>query len=215
MWEATVPLIVVILTTALVAILLDQAGGLIWRRRRRVKLARRDELVELRTQQALPCRDRRRPQRTSSSLTWAPTAGPPPSPTPPPSRTPASNDGPAHERNFRHFHTERHSMRRIPLLAGRPGRRPHGRVRLGARGGRTQPPARPTRSLPDDRRHRSRRPDPDRDERHLGRRDADHLRLPVAALQLLREQLRARSARRRTRTTSSPPATSAGRSASR
>ena len=53
-WQASVSLIVVVLTTALVAILLDQAGGLIWRRRRRVKLARRDELVELRTQHELP-----------------------------------------------------------------------------------------------------------------------------------------------------------------
>ena len=49
-WQSSVSLIVVVLTTALVAILLDQAGGLIWRRRRRARLARRDELADLRTQ---------------------------------------------------------------------------------------------------------------------------------------------------------------------
>lgn len=55
-WHANVSLIVVILTTALVAILLDEVGGLLWRRRRRAKLDRRDELGELRdrrTEQAL------------------------------------------------------------------------------------------------------------------------------------------------------------------
>jgi hypothetical protein len=41
---------VVVLTTALVTILLDQVGGLIWRRRRRARLSRRDELAHLRAQ---------------------------------------------------------------------------------------------------------------------------------------------------------------------
>ncbi len=53
-WQSSVSLIVVVLTTALVAIVLDQAGGLIWRRRRRARLARRDELLELRTRHELP-----------------------------------------------------------------------------------------------------------------------------------------------------------------
>lgn len=53
-WHASVSLIVVVLATALAAILLDEAGGLIWRRRRRARLARRDELAELRTQHELP-----------------------------------------------------------------------------------------------------------------------------------------------------------------
>ena len=51
-WQSNVSLIVVVLTTALVAILLDEAGGLIWRRRRRARLARRDELAELRARHA-------------------------------------------------------------------------------------------------------------------------------------------------------------------
>ncbi len=49
-WQSNVSLIVVVLTTALAAILLDQVGGLIWRRRRRARVARRDELVELRAE---------------------------------------------------------------------------------------------------------------------------------------------------------------------
>jgi len=53
-WQSSVPLIVVVLTTVLVAVLLDEVGGLIWRRRRRGKLARRDELDALRTQHELP-----------------------------------------------------------------------------------------------------------------------------------------------------------------
>jgi len=48
-WQADVSLIVIILTTALVALVLDEAGGLIWRRRRRAKLGRRSELEQLRT----------------------------------------------------------------------------------------------------------------------------------------------------------------------
>jgi len=53
-WHSSVSLIVVVLATALAAILLDEAGGLIWRRRRRARLARRDELTELRTRHELP-----------------------------------------------------------------------------------------------------------------------------------------------------------------
>ena len=49
-WQSSVSLIVVVLTTALAAILLDEIGGLIWRRRRRARLARRNELAELRAQ---------------------------------------------------------------------------------------------------------------------------------------------------------------------
>jgi uncharacterized integral membrane protein len=50
-WHVNVSLIVVILTTALVAVFLDEVGGLIWRRRRRARLSRRSELEQLRTQQ--------------------------------------------------------------------------------------------------------------------------------------------------------------------
>ena len=53
-WQASVPLIVIVLTTALVALLLDEAGGLIWRSRRRAKLGRRNELAQLRTGQRRP-----------------------------------------------------------------------------------------------------------------------------------------------------------------
>lgn len=49
-WEAHVSLIVVVLTTALLAVLLDEAGGLIWRRRKRSRLGRRDELALLRSE---------------------------------------------------------------------------------------------------------------------------------------------------------------------
>jgi len=47
-WHANVSLIVVILTTALVAVFLDEVGGLIWRGRRRARVGRRDELQRLR-----------------------------------------------------------------------------------------------------------------------------------------------------------------------
>jgi uncharacterized integral membrane protein len=47
-WHIDVSLIVVVLTTALVALTLDEVGGLIWRRRRRSLLARRSELDGLR-----------------------------------------------------------------------------------------------------------------------------------------------------------------------
>ena len=53
-WQSRVSLVVIVLTTALVAILLDEAGGLIWRRRRRARLSRRDELTELRLRRELP-----------------------------------------------------------------------------------------------------------------------------------------------------------------
>jgi uncharacterized integral membrane protein len=50
-WDVHVSLIVVILTTALLAILLDEIGGLVWRRRRRAKVGRRSELERLRARQ--------------------------------------------------------------------------------------------------------------------------------------------------------------------
>ncbi len=53
-WHTNVSLIVVVLTTALIAVFLDEVGGLIWRRRRRSRLGRRRELEQLRTQQQLP-----------------------------------------------------------------------------------------------------------------------------------------------------------------
>lgn len=53
-WHVNVSLIVVVLTTALIAVFLDEVGGLIWRRRRRSRLGRRSELEQLRTQQQRP-----------------------------------------------------------------------------------------------------------------------------------------------------------------
>jgi lipopolysaccharide/colanic/teichoic acid biosynthesis glycosyltransferase len=53
-WHVNVSLIVVILTTALIAVFLDEVGGLIWRRRRRARLGRHHELAQLRTQQHPP-----------------------------------------------------------------------------------------------------------------------------------------------------------------
>jgi uncharacterized integral membrane protein len=50
-WRLNVSLIVVILATALIAVTLDEAGGLVWRRRRRSSLARQRELNQLRTPQ--------------------------------------------------------------------------------------------------------------------------------------------------------------------
>jgi uncharacterized integral membrane protein len=50
-WHVNVSLIVVVLTTALIALFLDEVGGLIWRRRRRSMLGRRSELEQLRVQQ--------------------------------------------------------------------------------------------------------------------------------------------------------------------
>jgi uncharacterized integral membrane protein len=74
-WQTRVSLIVVVLTTALAAILLDEVGGLIWRRRRRARIARRNELSELRTQ-------RRLPDESASGETVVPLApvGAPPAP---------------------------------------------------------------------------------------------------------------------------------------
>ena len=43
-WHVSVSLIVVVLTTALIAVFLDEVGGLVWRRRRRSRLGRRTEL---------------------------------------------------------------------------------------------------------------------------------------------------------------------------
>jgi uncharacterized integral membrane protein len=48
-WHLNVSLIVVVLTTALISLSLDEVGGLIWRRRRRSLLQRRQELEQLRT----------------------------------------------------------------------------------------------------------------------------------------------------------------------
>jgi len=49
-WHVNVSLIVVVLTTALIALFLDEVGGLIWRQRRRSMLGRRGELEQLRAQ---------------------------------------------------------------------------------------------------------------------------------------------------------------------
>ena len=51
-WNASVSLIVVVLTTALAAVLVDEVGGLIWRRRRRAKNGNRNELEHLRGRRA-------------------------------------------------------------------------------------------------------------------------------------------------------------------
>ncbi len=51
-WHANVSLIVVVLTTALIAVLVDEVGGLVWRRRRRSRLGRRKELEQLRAEKA-------------------------------------------------------------------------------------------------------------------------------------------------------------------
>jgi uncharacterized integral membrane protein len=53
-WHVNVSLIVVVLTTALIAVFLDEVGGLVWRRRRRSRLGRRTELERLRTQGQIP-----------------------------------------------------------------------------------------------------------------------------------------------------------------
>ena len=53
-WHVNVSLIVVILTTALIAVFLDEVGGRIWRRRRRARLGRHHELAQLRTEQHRP-----------------------------------------------------------------------------------------------------------------------------------------------------------------
>jgi uncharacterized integral membrane protein len=50
-WRLNVSLIVLILATALIAVMLDEAGGLVWRRRRRSSLERQRELNQLRTPQ--------------------------------------------------------------------------------------------------------------------------------------------------------------------
>jgi len=50
-WNTSVSLIVVMLTTALVAVFLAEVGGLIWRRRRRTRNGRLSELERLRTAQ--------------------------------------------------------------------------------------------------------------------------------------------------------------------
>lgn len=47
-WELTMPLFVVAIGAALIAVVLDEAVGLVWRRHRRRVLAERRELKELR-----------------------------------------------------------------------------------------------------------------------------------------------------------------------
>ena len=48
--ETEVPLFVIVLVTALIAILLDEFVGLIWRTRRRRRLAEKEELKQLRAE---------------------------------------------------------------------------------------------------------------------------------------------------------------------
>ncbi len=50
-WHLKAALIVVILATAVVAVMVDEAGGLIWRRRRRSRSGRRGELADLQDRQ--------------------------------------------------------------------------------------------------------------------------------------------------------------------
>jgi uncharacterized integral membrane protein len=52
-WDSSVSLVVIVLTTALAAILLDQVGGLIWRRRRRARNARHHELQQFRMERTV------------------------------------------------------------------------------------------------------------------------------------------------------------------
>ena len=47
-WDGRAPLIAIILGTAIVAIIIDEAVGFIWRRRRKKALAEREELKKLR-----------------------------------------------------------------------------------------------------------------------------------------------------------------------
>jgi uncharacterized integral membrane protein len=51
-WHTNVSLIVAVLTTALIAVFVDEVGGLVWRRRRRSSLGRRNELEQLRAEKA-------------------------------------------------------------------------------------------------------------------------------------------------------------------
>ena len=79
-WRLNVSLIVVILATALIAILLDEAGGLVWRHRRRSRLARQHELGEFRglrrlADPAAPAAGPRSPRLEASSESQRP-AGP-------------------------------------------------------------------------------------------------------------------------------------------
>jgi uncharacterized integral membrane protein len=65
-WHVNVSLIVVVLTTALIAVFLDEVGGLIWRRRRRARLGRHSELEQLRTQQHPPAQAPSAPEPESN-----------------------------------------------------------------------------------------------------------------------------------------------------
>ena len=49
-WEGRAPLITIILATGLVAVLLDEAVGYFWRRRRRKTIAEREDLERLRSE---------------------------------------------------------------------------------------------------------------------------------------------------------------------
>ena len=71
-WHVNVSLIVVILTTALIAVFLDEAGGLIWRRRRRARLGRHTELERLRTAQHPPEDEAAVPERESGAPETSP-----------------------------------------------------------------------------------------------------------------------------------------------
>jgi uncharacterized integral membrane protein len=71
-WHVNVSLIVVVLTTALVAVFLDELGGLIWRRRRRARLGRRGELEQLRLQQNPPGQELSAPEPESGAQEISP-----------------------------------------------------------------------------------------------------------------------------------------------
>ena len=55
--ETDVPLFVIVLATALIAILLDEFVGLVWRARRRRRLAEKEELKQLRAEKGATTTD--------------------------------------------------------------------------------------------------------------------------------------------------------------